>query len=165
MHIKTMEGLTGAHTNHNLLKVPFRVYKDARRRGDLGTMERAMEYASDFAGKREEYRAEAEEGMEEDAKEAKEREKLELEEAIERQKEESEKLEETAEGEPAPKADTLELSPEGKALSQNQPSQPQPDAPITPAAAQDPTKTPLIYSSTGKAASAEPQSLKISITA
>lgn len=165
MHIKTMEGLTGAHTNHNLLKVPFRVYKDARRRGDLGVMERAMDYASDFAGKREEYRAEAEEGMEEDAKEAKEQEKLELERAIEKRKEESEKLEETKEGEIAPKADTLELSPEGKALSQNQPSQPQPDGSDAPTDAQGTKIAPLIYSSTGKAALAEPQTLKISITA
>ena len=59
MHVKTMEGLSGAHTNYNLLKVPFRVYKDARRRGDLGVMERAMGYVSDFAGKSQEYQAEA----------------------------------------------------------------------------------------------------------
>ena len=30
MHVKTMEGLSGAHTNYNLLKVPFRVYKIGR---------------------------------------------------------------------------------------------------------------------------------------
>ena len=66
MHVKTMEGLSGAHTNYNLLKVPFRVYKDARRRGDLGVMERAMGYVSDFAGKSQEYQAEAEEGMAEE---------------------------------------------------------------------------------------------------
>ena len=45
MHVKTMEGLAGASTNYNLLKVPVRVFKEARRRGDMGTMERAMEYA------------------------------------------------------------------------------------------------------------------------
>lgn len=115
MHIKTMEGLTGAHTNHNLLKTPIRVFKEARRRGDMATMERAMDYASDFAGKTQEYQAKAEEGMKEDAKEATEREKLELEKAIERRKEEREKLEETTE-ETTLKADTLELSEAGKAL-------------------------------------------------
>ena len=147
MHIKTMEGLTGAQTNHNLLKVPFRVFKDARRRGDLGVMERAMEYVSDFAGKSQEYQAKAEEGMEEDAKEAKEREKLELEKAIERRREENEELEEleetkegnpaakeftTPDGETAPAPDTLELSPQGKALAQSQPSQQRPGLPALP---------------------------------
>lgn len=165
MHIKTMEGLTGARTNHNLLKVPFRVYKDARRRGDLGVMERAMEYVSDFAGKSQEYQAEAEEGMEEDAKEARERERLELEKAIERQKEEGEKPEETTERETAPKTDTLVLSPEGKALSQTQPSQPEPEHPILPTATQDAKKIPLTYTPTGTAVPAGPKTLKINITA
>lgn len=37
----------------DLLNTPFRVYKDARRRGDLATMERAMGYVKDFSGKAE----------------------------------------------------------------------------------------------------------------
>lgn len=45
-----MEGLAGAKTNMDLLNTPFRVYKDARRRGDLATMERAMGYVKDFSG-------------------------------------------------------------------------------------------------------------------
>ena len=39
MHVKTMEGLAGADTNMKLLQTPFRVYKDARRRGDTAVME------------------------------------------------------------------------------------------------------------------------------
>ena len=167
MHVKTMEGLSGAHTNYNLLKVPFRVYKDARRRGDLGVMERAMGYVSDFAGKSQEYQAEAEEGRAEEREEAREREKLELEKAIEKRKAEGGKTEGTQEGEPSPKTDTLELSPEGKAISQNCPSQnkPEKENAILPGATKDAKKEPLLYSPAGKVALAEPQALKISITA
>lgn len=43
MHTKTIEGLVGASTNVNLLNTPMRVFKEARRRGDTATMERAME--------------------------------------------------------------------------------------------------------------------------
>ncbi len=111
MHTKTMEGLIGARTNMNLVNTPMRVYKEARRKGDLGAMERAMGYASDFAGKAEEYKAEADEGMKKEAEEAKEKKKLELEEELEQRreerKEEKEKLEQT---------DTVELSEEGKVL-------------------------------------------------
>lgn len=111
MHTKTMEGLIGARTNMNLVNTPMRVYKEARRKGDLGAMERAMGYASDFAGKAEEYKAEADEGMKKEAEEAKEKKKLELEEELEQRreerKEEKEKLEQT---------DTVELSEEGNVL-------------------------------------------------
>ncbi len=94
MHIKTMEGLVGASTNMNLLNTPMRVFKEARRRGDTATMERAMGYVGEFADKTEEYKTKAAQGMEEDAKEAREREKSEREEAIRKRREEREKLEE-----------------------------------------------------------------------
>lgn len=93
MHTKTMEGLVGAGTNMNLLNTPMRVFKEARRRGDTATMERAMGYVSEFAGKAEEYKAETDEGMKEDAKAAKEKAESEREKAIQKRKEESEKLE------------------------------------------------------------------------
>ncbi len=93
MHVKTMEGLVGAGTNMNLLNTPLRVFKEARRRGDTATMERAMGYVSEFAGKVEEYKAETDEGMKEDAKDAKEKAELECEKAIQKRKEEGEKLE------------------------------------------------------------------------
>ena len=42
MNTKTMEGLVGARTNMRLLNTPFRVYKEARLKGDTGKMEQAM---------------------------------------------------------------------------------------------------------------------------
>ena len=88
MHTKTMEGLIGARTNMNLVNTPMRVYKEARRKGDLGAMERAMGYACDFAGRAEEYKEVADEGMKKESEEAKEKEKLELEEELEKKREE-----------------------------------------------------------------------------
>ncbi len=93
MHVKTMEGLVGAGTNMNLLNTPLRVFKEARRRGDTATMERAMGYVSEFDGKVEEYKAETDEGMKEDAKDAKEKAELEREKAIQKREEEGEELE------------------------------------------------------------------------
>ena len=60
MHTKTMEGLAGASTNMKLLNTPFRVYKDAERRGDTAVMEQAMGYVGDFAEKAEDYQKKAE---------------------------------------------------------------------------------------------------------
>ena len=77
MHTKTMEGLAGASTNMKLLNTPFRVYKDAERRGDTAVMERAMGYVGDFAEKADDYQKKAEKGMKEDAKEAREKAKTE----------------------------------------------------------------------------------------
>ena len=93
MHTKTMEGLAGASMNMKLLNTPFRVYKDAERRGDLTVMERAMGYVGEFADKAEEYQKKAEKGMEEDAKEAEEKAKTEQENAIQKRKEQREEME------------------------------------------------------------------------
>ena len=123
MHTKTMEGLVGARTNMNLLNTPMRAFKEARRKGDTATMERAMGYVGDFSHKAEEYKAEADKGMEEDAKEAREKAKLQREEAIQRRKEEREKLEDNIEKSRNTGTDTkeakgclLEVSEEGKVL-------------------------------------------------
>ena len=94
MHTKTMEGLVGARTNMNLLNTPMRVFKDARRRGDTATMERAIGYVSDFSKQAQEYQAEADKGMEEDARQAREKAKLQQEEAVLKRKEERKKMEE-----------------------------------------------------------------------
>ncbi|NBH81645.1 hypothetical protein D7X88_03140 [bacterium C-53] len=94
MHTKTMEGLVGARTNMNLMNTPMRVYREARRKGDMAAMERAMGYAGDFSDKSKEYKAEADEGMKEDAEEAREKAKLQREETLRKRKEEREKLEE-----------------------------------------------------------------------
>lgn len=162
MHIKTMEGLTGASTNHHLLKTPIRVYKEARRRGDMSTMERAMKYASDFSGKTQEYQAKAEEGMKEDAKEAKEREKLEQEKAIEKRKAKQENLEENTALEGTLKADTLEISEEGKAFAENPKTQENPEFSGNKSYA--PKAPPLLYAKTGAAELAGNIMEKISIT-
>ena len=118
MHTKTMEGLVGARTNMNLMNTPMRVFKEARRKGDTATMERAMGYVDDFSDKAKEYQAEADKGMEEDAKEARKKAELQREEAVQKRREEREKLEEKiAEDRNADtNADTVEISEEGKVL-------------------------------------------------
>ena len=93
MHTKTMEGIVGARTNMDLLNTPFRVYKEARRRGDTATMDRAMGYAAEFSDKADEYKTKADEGMKEDAESAKEKAEAEREKAIQKRREEREKLE------------------------------------------------------------------------
>lgn len=118
MNTKTMEGLVGARTNMNLMNTPMRVFKEARRKGDTATMERAMGYADEFSDKAEDYKTEADKGMEEDAREAREKAKLQREEAIQERREEREKLEDRIEGNrnADTNTDTVEISEEGKAL-------------------------------------------------
>ena len=121
MHTKTMEGLVGARTNMNLMNTPMRVFKEARRKGDTETMERAMGYVGDFSDKAEEYKAEADKGMEEDAKEARKKAELQREEAVRKRREEREKLEAKIEENrnADTNADTVEISEEGKVLSKD----------------------------------------------
>lgn len=118
MNSKTAEGLVGARTNMNLMNTPMRVFKEARRKGDTATMERAMGYAIEFSDKAEEYKAEADKGMEEDAREAKEKAKLQLEEAVRKRREEREKQEEKIEEnrDADTNTDIVEISEEGKAM-------------------------------------------------
>ena len=125
MNTKTMEGLVGARTNMNLLNTPMRVFKEARRKGDKATMERAIGYVSEFSDKAEDYKAEADKGMEEDAREAREKARLQREEAIQKRREEREKLEERIEENRNADTNTdtqetsaclLEISEEGKVL-------------------------------------------------
>lgn len=97
MNTKTMEGLIGAGANMKLADTPMRVFKEARRKGDTATMERAMGYVSEFEDKAKEYRAQAEKGTQEEAKEAREKAALEREEAIEKRREERKALEEQTE--------------------------------------------------------------------
>ena len=115
MHTKTMEGLAGASTNMKLLNTPFRVYKDAERRGDTAVMERAMGYVGDFAEKAADYQKKAEKGMEEDAKEAREKAKTEQENAIRKRKEEREEQEKRIAESRKEDTDTVSISENGKA--------------------------------------------------
>lgn len=153
MHTKTMEGLIGARTNMNMVDTPMRVYKEARRKGDLGAMERAMGYAGDFAGRAEEYKKVADEGMKKEAEEAKEKEKLKLEEELEKKREER-KEENREQTEHLEHADTVELSEEGKGLAYENLDLDGDD----PAASEADTaivKEPVLYTSTGTAKPAE----------
>ena len=118
MNTKIMEGLVGATTNMRQTDTTMRVFRDARRRGDLDVMERAMEYTGDYTQKAGEYQEKAQEGMEEEAQEVREKMKAQMAEAIqnrkEEQKEQDEKLAEAKEKKQ--QADTLEVSQEGQAL-------------------------------------------------
>lgn len=97
MQAKTMEGLIGAGMNMKMMDVPMRVYKEARRKDDYGTMERAMGYVSDFAQKAQEYKAIADDGMKEDAETAKEKAEEERRKMMEKRREGDEKIQERIE--------------------------------------------------------------------
>lgn len=148
MQTKTMEGLVGARTNMNLLNTPMRVFREARRKGDMATMERAMEYVGDFSDKAKEYKAQADEGMEEDAKEAREKEKLQREEIIKKRKEEREELEKKTEEKRNADSgtDAVQISEEGKVFVKNHPdtnaAETEPAVPLEQKrAAKDPAQT------------------------
>ncbi|MCM1124598.1 MAG: hypothetical protein NC416_18640 [Eubacterium sp.] len=172
MHAKTMEGLIGAHTNMNMTKVPMRVYKEARRKGDLGTMERAMGYVNEFEDKAYQYKDKTEEGMKEESEEAKEKEKLAREQSLEklrkeRQEAEAQRVENGAENgdnitNPVAedmensRTDTVEISSEGRELSKQSLSD----------LATALTDEPVFYSSSGAADTSihnETPSLNVSV--
>ncbi|MDE7199213.1 MAG: hypothetical protein K2O15_10055, partial [Lachnospiraceae bacterium] len=115
MHTKTMEGLIGARTNMEMLNTPFRVYKEARRKGDLAMMERAMGYMGDFHEDAYEYKEEADEGMKKDAEETRKIAEEQREEMIKKRREEREELEKKLEEERKEKndTDTVEISEDG----------------------------------------------------
>lgn len=154
MNTKTMEGLVGARTNMNLLNTPMRVYKEARRKGDTATMERAMGYVGEFSDKAEEYKAEADKGMEEDAREAREKAKLQREESIRKRREEREKLEERIEENKNTDANTdvVEISEEGKVLLEDNIVS---DSVGSDEIKMDVVKEPVIYTKTGEKVSSE----------
>ena len=164
MHTKTMEGLVGARTNMNLMNTPMRVFKEARRKGDTETMERAMGYVGDFSDKAEEYKAEADKGMEEDAKEAREKAELQREEVVQKCGEEREKLEAKIEENrnADTNADTVEISEEGKVLLKDNLAADAVGA-ETDAVKSDTVKEPVTYTKTGDAVPME-QETSISVS-
>ncbi len=158
MHTKTMEGLAGASTNMKLLNTPFRIYKDAERRGDTAVMERAMGYVGDFAEKAEGYQKKAEKGMKEEAKEAREKAKTEQENAIQKRKEEREKLEKRIAESRNGDTDTVSISENGKAALDEKTNSVQTGADngISVEETADAVKTePVIYTKTGEASKPE----------
>ena len=162
MNTKTMEGLVGARTNMNLMNTPMRVFKEARRKGDTATMERAMGYADEFSDKAEDYKTEADKGMEEDAREAREKAKLQREEAIQERREEREKLEDRIEGNrnADTNTDTVEISEEGKALLKDNVDS---GSIGSDEIKMDAVKEPVTYTKTGETLSAE-QEASISVS-
>ncbi|MDE7254008.1 MAG: hypothetical protein K2O32_13855 [Acetatifactor sp.] len=169
MHTKTMEGLIGARTNMNLMNTPMRVYKEARRKGDTETMERAMGYAVECSDRAEEYQAEADEGMKKDAEEARKTAKEQREEAIQKRRDEREKLEKKIEEriEESRKADAketreclLEISEEGKVLLKDNTGL---DNVVSAETKTDAVKEPVTYTKTGETVSAE-QSISTGIS-
>ena len=118
MNTKTMEGLVGARTNMELLGTPFRVYKEARLKGDTARMEQAMGYMRDCHEAASEYKEKADEGMKRDVEETRKIAEEQREEAIRKRREEREKLEERiAENKNTDtNTDTVEISEEGKVL-------------------------------------------------
>jgi len=173
MNTKTMEGLVGARTNMNLLNTPMRVFKEARRKGDTATMERAMGYVGEFSDKAEEYKAETDKGMKGDAREAREKAKLQREEIIQKHREEREKLEEeisenrnsdtntdTNTDTKETKACLLEISEEGKVLLKDNIDS---DSTGSNEIKTDAVKEPVTYTKTGETVSAE-QNTSISVS-
>ena len=158
MHTKTMEGLAGASMSMELLNTPFRVYKDAERRGDTAVMERAMGYVGEFADKAEDYQKKAEKGMEEEAKDAGEKAKTEQENAIRKRKEQREELEKRIAESRNGDTDTVSISESGKAALDGKTDSVQTGADngISAEETADAIKTePVIYTKTGEASKSE----------
>ncbi len=162
MHVKTMEGLVGARTNMKLMDTPMRVYREAGRKGDLETMERAMGYANECSGRVEEYKAEADEGMKKDAEETRKIAKEQREEAIQKRREEREKLEgkieESRDGDI--NTDTVEISEEGKVLLKDSTDS---DSTVPAETKTDAVKESVTYTKTGETVPAE-QGASISVS-
>lgn len=162
MHTKTMEGLIGARTNMNLMNTPMCVYKEARRKGDSETMERAMGYVGECSDRTEEYKAEADEGMKKDAEEARKIAKEQREEAIQKRRDEREKLEKKIEENRNGDANTdaVEISEEGKVLLKDSTGL---DDTVSAETKTDTVSEPVTYTKTGETVSAE-QSISTSIS-
>lgn len=121
MRAKTMEGLIGARTNMELMNTPFRVFKEARRKGDVAKMKQAMGYMNECQEDANEYKAIADDGMKEDAEDTRKIAEKQREEMIKNRREEREEQQKKLEAERQEKqeqksADTVEISEEGKVL-------------------------------------------------
>lgn len=158
------------HAAENMFLTPtmWRRFKEARRKGDTATMERAMGYVNEFEDKAEQYKTEADAGMQEDAKAAREKAEAELEKAIEKRKAERKKLEEKIEESREAREDKVEISEDGKALLKENTNSDNIDLdnPVSieiKAETADGVKDPVMYTKTGKVNQTE-QSVSISIS-
>lgn len=160
MNAKMMEGLVGSKTNIDLMNTPFRVYKDAERRGDTATMERAMGYVNEFTYRAEEYAERAEEGTKEDAEAAREKEELERELAIQERREENEEFEDRMKekNDQNSVTDTVEISEDGQLLlkehggiSDGDSPNIAPEGTVSTKTEKAPGMKPVLYTKTGGA--------------
>ena len=154
MHAKTMEGLVGARTNMELLNNPFRVYKEARLKGDTAKMEQAMDYMGDCTEAAYDYKEKADEGMKKDEEETRRIAEEQCEEAIRKRKEEREKLEERLEENrnADTNTDTVEISTEGKVLLKDNIDS---DSTGSDEIKIDAVKEPVTYTKTGETVPSE----------
>lgn len=154
MHAKTMEGLVGARTNMELLNNPFRVYKEARLKGDTAKMEQAMDYMGDCTEAAYDYKEKADEGMKKDAEETRRIAEEQREEAIRKRKEEREKLEERLEENRNADTNTatVEISTEGKVLLKDNIDS---DSTGSDEIKIDAVKEPVTYTKTGETVPSE----------
>lgn len=154
MNTKTMEGLIGARTNMDLLNTPFRVFKEARLKGDTAKMEQAMGYMNNCYEDAYKYKEKADEGMKKDVEETRRIAEEQREEAIEKRREEREKLEEriTENRNLDTGADTVEISEEGKVLLKENVDLDRTDSDETKI---DAIKEPVTYTKTGETVSEE----------
>ena len=166
MHVKTMEGLTGASMNMKMMNTPFRVYEEAERRGDTATMARAMGLVGETADKAEDYQKKIEKGMKEEAKEARKKAESEQENAIRKRKEERGEQEKRIAENRNKNRDTVSISESGKAVSGERSDSVQAGTDSsTPVEGADAIMTePVIYTKTGEAARPE-SGTNISISA
>ncbi len=165
MNAKMMEGLVGSKTNIDLMNTPFRVFKEAERRGDTATMERAMGYVNDFTDRAVEYAEKAEEGTKEDAEAAREREELERELAIQKRREEKEEFEDTIKesNDENTVTDTVEISEDGQFLlkenggmGDGESGNNTPKGTISTETKDAPDMKPVLYTKTGKISQPKP---------
>lgn len=172
MHTKTMEGLIGARTNMELMNTPFRVFKEARRKGDTEMMKRAMGYMNECEEDAYEYKEIADEGMKKDVEETRRIAEEQREEMIkncrEEREEQQKKLEEARQEKQDNKpVDTVEISEDGKVLLKENTQTAETDAEGTDVetdASQKPKADlePVFYSSAGEVKQSEDTGTKVS---
>jgi len=163
MKAGTMEGLIGASINMELTRTPFKVYKEAERKGDTAAMERAMGYVVDFQEKAQECSDRAQEELPKELEEERREQEIRREEALERREETEEFIENVRKNNntDTSETDSVEISEEGRAVLENSPQAEQ----ASPALESTDAK---LYTSDGKPISAEPSAksddIKVNIT-
>ncbi len=125
MKAGSMEGLIGATMSMQMADTPIRVYKQAERKGDTATMERAMGYAEDMTQQAYDYTDMAKEELRKEMKEEREEQKVQQEEKIEEHREEAKEQREAATVQATDK-DTVSISVEGQKVSSANPTPSEP---------------------------------------